>query len=156
VVALTVTRGEEGATHPVGPTAVCGLGIDAVDVERFRRVIARRPTLIERVFTDAERADVSRMSDPVPSLAARFAAKESVMKALGVGIGALGLREVEVTRAEGGAPGLELDGRAADLAAKQGVGTWRVSLTHTEALSIAVVVALGAQVLGAQTGGAAS
>jgi holo-[acyl-carrier protein] synthase len=125
------------------------LGIDAVDVERFRRVIARRPSLTERLFTGDERADVSRMSDPVPSLAVRFAAKEAVMKALGVGIGALGLREVEVTRAESGAPGLELHGRAADLAASQGVGTWHVSLTHTEALSIAVVVALGGHTRGA-------
>jgi holo-[acyl-carrier protein] synthase len=124
---------------------VRGLGIDVVDVERFRRAMQRRPRLAQRVFTDAERAYASLARDPAPRLAARFAAKEAVMKALGVGIGAMGMREIEVTRAESGAPDLVLAGRAAALALHRGVGGWRLSLTHTELVAIANVVALGAQ-----------
>lgn len=124
--------------------SVRGVGIDAVDVDRFRRVTARRPSLIGRVFTESERADASRGADPAPRLAARFAAKEAVMKALGVGIGALSMQEVEVTRAESGAPGLALAGRAAALAAERGIGAWLVSLTHTDLVAIASVVGVDA------------
>jgi len=122
---------------------VRGVGIDAVDVDRFRRVIARRPRVADRVFTDSELADVARNPDPTPRLAARFAAKEAVMKALGVGIGAFAMRDVEVKRAESGAPGLVLVGRAASIAHGRGIGDWHVSLTHTDLVAIASVVAVG-------------
>ena len=88
---------------------VIGIGIDAVDVERFRRVLERRPRLAERVFTDRERADMANRHDPVPGLAARFAAKEATMKALGIGIGSIRFSEVGVVRATSGAPSLETD-----------------------------------------------
>ena len=114
-----------------------------MDMERFRRVIGRRPRLVDRLFTETERADAARMVDPTHRLAARFAAKEAVMKALGVGIGALRMREVEVLRTESGAPDLVLAGRAAALAANKGIGVWHVSLTHTELVAIASVVAVG-------------
>ncbi len=117
-----------------------GLGIDAVDVERFRRVLERRPGILERVFSDAERADLARRSDPVPGLAARFCAKEAAMKALGVGLGGIALAEVEVLRSASGAPHLRTSGRAAELAERLGVTAWHVSLTHTADLAGAVVV----------------
>ncbi|HUA95283.1 MAG TPA: 4'-phosphopantetheinyl transferase superfamily protein, partial [Acidimicrobiales bacterium] len=60
---------------------VVGVGVDAVDVDRFRKVLARRPTLAERVFTEGVRADAGAVRDPAERLAARFAAKEAVMKA---------------------------------------------------------------------------
>lgn len=118
-----------------------GLGLDAVDLDRFRRVLGRTPSLVRRVFTEAERADVGRRSDPVPGLAARFAAKEAAMKALGVGLGSFALSEVEVVRAPGGAPELRTSGRAAALAESLGVTAWHVSLTHTATLAGAVVLA---------------
>ncbi|MFZ0059251.1 MAG: holo-ACP synthase [Acidimicrobiales bacterium] len=118
-----------------------GIGLDAVDVTRFRRVLARHPRLADRVFTARERADVAGRSDPVPGLAARFAAKEAAMKALGVGIGAVRLSEIGVVRAASGAPSLETSGRAAARAAALGVGVLRVSLTHTDTHAGAVVVA---------------
>jgi len=133
-----------GSPVPEGPSphgAVRGVGIDAVDIDRLRRALARRPALATRLFTDAERAYAGRVSDPGPRLAARFAAKEAVVKALGVGIGAVSWRDVEVVRAESGAPGLSLAGRAAVLAAGRGVERWHVSLTHTDALAVAAVVA---------------
>ncbi len=73
-----------------------GIGIDAVDVDRFRRLLERRPSAAARLFTDDELAHGRRWSDPAPRLAARFAAKEAVMKALGVGLGAFAFRDVEV------------------------------------------------------------
>lgn len=131
-----------------GPEGVVGVGVDAVDVGRFRRVLERRPTLAERVFTDVERADAAAVRDPAERLAARFAAKEAVMKALGSGLGSFGLRDVEVVRAPGsnassGAPSLRLAARAADLALARGVTRWHLSLTHTSQVAMAVVVAEG-------------
>jgi holo-[acyl-carrier protein] synthase len=136
------------STLPAGPVA--GVGIDAVDIARFRRVLERRPALRERVFTDAERAEADRRADPAPHLASRFAAKEAVMKALGTGIGGFPLHDVEVVREhrEGklaGPPSLRLLDRAARLAEERGVARWHVSITHTEALALAVVLAEAGQ-----------
>ena len=119
-----------------------GIGIDAVEVDRFRRVLDRRPALAGRLFTDAERSGAGGGRDPAPRLAARFAAKEAVMKALGVGLGAFAFHEVEVVSLASGAPTLVLTGRAAALADGLGVAGWRVSLTHTDSVAEAVVVAL--------------
>ena len=121
--------------------AVKGIGIDAVEVDRFRMVLARTPGVARRLFTDAERAYGARRRDPAERLAARFAAKEAVMKALGVGLGAFSFHDVEVTRARSGQPALALRGRAAALAAQHGVTAWHVSLTHTHRVAEAVVVA---------------
>ena len=115
-----------------------GVGIDAVDVDRFAAVLARRPGMAERLFTDGERADAS---GSVPRLGARFAAKEAVMKALGVGLGAFKLREVEVVQLASGAPTLRLHGAAGALAAARGVRRWHVSLTHTALTAQAIVLA---------------
>ncbi len=123
--------------------AVRGVGIDAVDVDRLRHALERRPRLAERVFTDDERAYAMAAADPGPRLAARFAAKEAVAKALGVGIGAVAWRQVEVVHDERGAPGVVLAGEAAALAARRGVARWHLSLTHTETLALASVVAEG-------------
>ncbi len=119
-----------------------GIGIDAVDIDRFRAVLARRPHLAGRLFTDAEQAYGNRSSDPAPRLAARWAAKEAVMKALGVGLGAFAFCEIEVVSAPSGAPSLVLRGAAAALADQQKVSGWRLSLTHTATLAGAVAVAL--------------
>ena len=119
-----------------------GIGIDAVEIERFRGLLERRPRLRERLFTDAELDEMSRRADDVPSLAARFAVREATMKALGVGLGAFGFKDVSVATSEGGRPDLLVSGRAARLAAEAGVTQWRVSITHTDSTAVAIVAAL--------------
>jgi holo-[acyl-carrier protein] synthase len=117
---------------------VVGIGIDAVDVARFSLILARRAGFAERVFTPLERSTCNGAPE---RLAARFAAKEATMKALGVGLGAFGFHDVEVERLPSGRPLLRVGGRAAALAEAAGVRRWHVSLTHTHAVAEAVVVA---------------
>jgi holo-[acyl-carrier protein] synthase len=130
----------------VSAAAIVGVGVDAVDVERFRRVLDNRPRFAARCFTETEQNDATGSADPVPSLAARFAAKEAVMKALGSGLGSFALTDVEVCRTAGNdatrhAPYLVLRGAAAKLADAQGAGRVHVSMTHTDGVAIAFVVA---------------
>ena len=119
-----------------------GLGTDLVDVGRFRRVIGRSPGIIDRVFREEERAYALGRRDPVPSLAVRFAAKEAVMKALGVGIGGVAMRDIAVVRVDSGEPSLRLHASASALAAEHGISRWLLTLTHTDALAQAIAVAL--------------
>jgi holo-[acyl-carrier protein] synthase len=118
-----------------------GIGIDAVDIDRFRRSLARTPSIRNRLFTAEELAYVAPKADPVPSLAARFAAREAVMKAMGLGLGAFGFHEVWVTRAESGEPSLAITGRALELAIDRGITTWHLSLTHSALVAVAHVIA---------------
>jgi holo-[acyl-carrier protein] synthase len=122
---------------------IIGVGVDAVDVERFRRVLARTPTLLQRLFTTAELFYVKPRIDPVPSLAARFAAREAVMKALGLGLGAFGFHDVSVDIADNGAPSLIVTGKASELAVQRRVTAFHVSLSHDGPVAVAVVVADG-------------
>lgn len=112
-----------------------------VDIDRFRASLLRTPSMRERLFTDVELAYVAPQSDPVPSLAARFAAREAVMKSLGLGLGAFGFHDVWVERAATGVPSLAFAGRAAELAVEAGVVKWHLSLTHSDLVAAAYVIA---------------
>lgn len=118
-----------------------GIGVDIVDIERFRTSLTRTPTMRQRLFTPAELDYVAPKADPVPSLAARFAAREAVMKALGLGLGAFGFHDVWVERADTGVPSLAFAGRAAHLAHLAGVTRWHLSISHSRSSAIAMVVA---------------
>jgi holo-[acyl-carrier protein] synthase len=118
------------------------LGTDVVDLDRFRLALRRTPGMVERVFTEGERAYALRKNDPTERLAARFAVKEATMKALGVGLGAFKFHDVEVTKARSGEPSLKLSGAAVDLAARRGINGWMVSITHSDLIALAVVAAL--------------
>jgi len=121
---------------------VIGIGNDLVDIARFRRALERTPTLRERLFTEGERSYADARADPTERYAVRFAAKEAVMKALGVGLGDIQLRDIEIQRAESGAPQIVLHGTAAELAESRGVRRWLVTLSHSETVAQAIVVAL--------------
>jgi holo-[acyl-carrier protein] synthase len=123
------------------PGAVLGVGTDLVEVDRLRTALDRTPGLADRLFTAAERNATDRHRDPLPHLAARFAAKESVMKALGRGIGAMSFTDIEVVSEASGAPSAVLSGRARTRADELGVGDWHLSLSHTATLAQAVAVA---------------
>jgi len=131
----------EGASNP-GNAGVVGIGTDLVDVDRFRTVLRRRPSVADRLFTPHERTYAHRAVDPAARLAARFAAKEAALKALGYGLGGMRMAEIEVVRADDGRPELVLHGEARSTAAGHGVSRWLVSLSHTDHLAQATVVAL--------------
>jgi holo-[acyl-carrier protein] synthase len=120
-------------------------GVDLVAIQAFREAFRRHDALEGRLFTEGERAYCRRQADPLLHFAARFAAKEAVLKALGLGIGAVGidraLAEVEVVR-EAGPPEVRLAGRPARAAARLGVSALSLSLSHTAEHAIASVVAL--------------
>jgi holo-[acyl-carrier protein] synthase len=139
-------RPGSGGTNGAGKPAsggVVGMGVDAVDVERFRAVLARRPSLIARLFTERERSYAERSADPVARLAMRFAAKEAVRKVFGASAGRVPWRDVEVVRSEQGVPALELGGIAAGLARERLIAGWHLSLTDTALVAVATVVATG-------------
>ena len=112
---------------------IVGVGTDLVDVARLTTALDRTPTLRDRLFTPAE------AGLPVESLAARFAAKEALAKALGAP-GGLSWQDAEVVVDEGGAPGFDLRGTVAALAAERGVARVHLSLSHDGGLALAFVV----------------
>lgn len=119
-----------------------GIGIDAVEIERFRTMLQRRPHMRTRLFTDEELTSLSGQVDDAASLAARFAVREATMKALGVGLGAFDFHDVSVQKDSSGAPSLRITGRAEQLAQHNEIVGWHVSITHTETVAMAVVAAL--------------
>jgi hydroxyethylthiazole kinase-like uncharacterized protein yjeF len=125
---------------------IAGVGVDVVDLERFRAVLARTPGVAARLFTDAERAYADLAADPVERLAARFAAKEAVLKALGSGLSGASWHDVEVERSEGGRPTVAVGGVVADRAGAAGIVGFELSLSHSDLVAQATVVALGADV----------
>jgi holo-[acyl-carrier protein] synthase len=111
-----------------------GVGIDLLEIDRLERALERHPRLAERVFTAAERDYAAERARPARHLAARFAAKEAVVKALGLS-GGFGLREVEVLAGE--PPTVRLSGRAAEVAGAAGLD---ISLTHSRDFAAAVAI----------------
>ena len=116
-------------------------GVDLIEIERVQSTIQRYGArFLERVFTAQELAEVGNNT---ASLAARFAAKESVAKALGTGIGPIAWREIEILRGPARQPLLHLHGAAQKLASEMGFDVWSISLSHTQTHAIAVAVAIG-------------
>ena len=121
---------------------ILGIGVDIVAIERISRSLVEGDGKFEaQVFTEAERAACAGRADRAQALAARFAAKEAGLKALGTGWAqGLSFQQVEVVDGEGGRPELRLTGAAAERARALGVGHMHVSLTHDLAVAAAVVV----------------
>jgi holo-[acyl-carrier protein] synthase len=113
------------------------VGIDLIEVDRIEQALARRPALAQRLFTPGELAYAARHVRPATPLAARFAAKEAVAKALA--LEAWSPREVEVVsaRPEGGPPAVRLHGAVAERAAGRRID---ISLTHTRGMAAAMAV----------------
>jgi holo-[acyl-carrier protein] synthase len=122
--------------------SVIGIGLDLVEVSRIRDLLERHGDRFkERTFTTGEIAYCDKCADPAMHYAARFAAKEAGAKALGTGFSdGVSWKDIEVIRAENGAPALVFHGGAATLAKSKGVATALVSLTHTKDTAAAQVV----------------
>jgi holo-[acyl-carrier protein] synthase len=121
---------------------IVAIGLDVVDASRIAHALgAFGGRFEERVFTPAERREVAQRADRTLALAARFAAKEAFLKALGTGLGpGLSFQQVEVLRAENGAPHVTLTGRAAEGARERGVRRIHVTLTHHGTIAAAAVI----------------
>ncbi len=116
-------------------------GVDIIEIERIQDSITRNGArFLERVYTANE---LALCGEDSASLAARFAAKEAVAKALGCGIGDVHWQEIEILRDEARAPVLHLYGAAQELADQLGLKTWSLSLSHTKTHAVAFVVAVG-------------
>jgi len=124
---------------------IVGIGIDLVEVARMAKALRERGERFEeRVFTPAERAECRDRADRVQALAARFAAKEACLKALGTGwSGGVAFRQVAVVRGAGGVPQIRLEGMAEARARALGVLRIHVSLTHEPGAAAAVVILEG-------------
>lgn len=140
-----------------GDAGIVGVGVDAVDVERFNQLLERRPNIAVRMFTPAEQAVAADAANRAQMLAARFAAKEALMKSIGVGMWAFPLWDVEVQRTTGSgttrnAPYFVLHGQAAEVAAARGAGGFHLSMSHTDDLALAFVVAVAGAGAGVRVG----
>jgi holo-[acyl-carrier protein] synthase len=114
-------------------------GVDIIEVGRLDEAILRHGArLFARLFTSQELVDAGGRT---PALAARFAAKEAVAKALGTGIGIIGWKEIEVVKGPRREPILLLHGNAQARAKALGLGEWAISLSHTHEHAVALVVA---------------
>ena len=122
---------------------ILGLGVDIVEIDRMRQMIATTgERLINRIFTEGEARYALARAEPALHFAARAAAKEATYKALSGNqlARAVGWREIEVCLREDGAPYLVLHGRAQERATELGVARVLISLTHSKAAAVAVVV----------------
>ncbi len=127
-------------------SAVVGVGTDVIEVARIQRAL-ERPGFMARVYSESEiqyclgtTEELSKLS--IQRFAARFSAKEAVMKAMGVGLGATKFVEIETVSTDSGAPAIVLSGSAKDLAGKLGIGRWLVSLSHSDSVAQAFVAAV--------------
>ena len=113
-------------------------GVDIIEISRVRRVLERYgQRFLDRVFTPEE---IEYCRGRAPNLAARFAAKEATMKALGTGVRGVGWKDIEVVRAESGAPGIKLSGRAERRAGRFGVQETALSISHSQEYAVAFVL----------------
>jgi holo-[acyl-carrier protein] synthase len=121
---------------------IVGVGIDVVPVERFAEALERTPSLAARLFTPTELLTDSGATRSAESLAARFAAKEALAKAIGGGGGML-WTDAEISTDEAGRPLLAVSGTVAERADRLGVQHWHVSLSHDGGIASATVIAEG-------------
>ncbi len=121
--------------------AIIGIGTDLVHSERFRKFLEPESKVLERIFTASEREYALQKRDPVPHLAARFAAKEAFLKSLGTGLrDGLAWQQMCVVPDSLGCPFLELSGRAAELMAERGAQKVHLSYSHDGDYAVATVV----------------
>jgi len=123
--------------------SIVSVGLDLARIDRFEKVHARHgDRLLERLFTDGERAYCDRRASRMASYTGRFAVKEAVMKALGTGWSSgVSWKDIEVVRKSGSAPELALHGRTAGIAREKGIAKIHITITHDGGMAAAVAIA---------------
>lgn len=122
------------------------IGVDIIETKRIAKTIDRfGDHFLERVYTPEE---IDYCNGRVPSLAARWAAKEAVAKALGTGIGDVGWRDIEIVNDTRQFPSVELHGPAREVADRRGIATFIISMSHTQDYAVAFVMGTSASVNG--------
>lgn len=141
----TNSDGDEPAAaqhdDPESNTALVGLGVDIIEIERMESILQRTPHFRERVYTEAERRYCDKKPSPATHYALFFAAKEAVFKALGTGFTGMGINDVEVTHDRFGKPQAILSGNAAKVAKEKGIEAVYLSLSYTHTTGVASAVA---------------
>ena len=123
---------------------IIGIGIDLVKIDRLERAGKNHTGFLERVFTEREREYCSKQKDPAQHYAARFAAKEAVLKAIGTGwSGGVKWTDMEVLHGEGGGPIVNISGRVKDFMDLKGVRQVLLSYSHDGDYAVAQVVLVG-------------
>ena len=124
---------------------IIGIGVDIVETARIADLLGNHPErFLERCFSPGEQEDSKSSKRQLEHLAARFAAKEAVLKALGTGWAqGIGWTDIEVVKESSGKPTLKISGRAQEIADKLGIVSWHVSLSHISTHAVASVVAEG-------------
>lgn len=121
--------------------AIVGIGTDLARIERFRKFLVPGNKVLERIFSIEERQYALQMKNPASHFAARFAAKEAFLKALGTGLrDGLSWQQVVVVRDQLGCPTLQLSGRAAEMLAERGVSATHLSYSHDGDYAVATVI----------------
>ena len=119
-------------------SSIIPIGVDIVEISRIRRAISKWPhTFLERVYTKTE---IQNCNNVASRLAARFAAKEAVMKALGTGAKGISWHDIEVVSNKNGAPLIHLYGKAQDKAQENGIKEFSISVSHSNRYAVAFVI----------------
>jgi len=132
--------------HKTPRGVVIGHGLDVVDIEDFSRLL-KNPArdFLDRYFTNMEMSAAEENINQLQKLAGRFAAKEAVLKAFGLGWGnGIAFTDVEVIILESGAPTITLHRKLAELQKQRGISGWLISISHTNTIAAASVIAIGA------------
>ena len=119
---------------------IFGVGTDLVEIDRIQKAIEKNSRFLQKVYTEEEIRYCQRKKNPWQSFAARFAAKEAVSKALGTGLGKIGLTDIEVQNQSTGQPQIVLHGAAQIFAQTHGIKRVHISLSHSEVYAIATAI----------------
>lgn len=131
----------------IPPAGLIGAGTDIIEIERIKQAVERGGNrFLEKVFTSSERSFCDVRKDRFSCYAARFAAKEAVLKALGTGLAGCAFVDVEVQRPGGGRPEIKLHGAAAEIAKEKGIALILISISHNRQNAVAFAIAAGEEV----------
>ena len=122
-------------------------GVDIVEISKLKKVFTKNKDFAEDIFTEKEREYCLSKKDPFPHFAARFAAKEAGLKALGMGMSGTGIdnsfQEIEIVRSKSGKPELFLSGWTGNISRKKNINQLTVSLSHSAEYAVATVMMTG-------------